>query len=354
VVVAMSGGVDSSVAAALLVEQGYDVIGMMLRLWADPTVEDGAENRCCSLEAVDDARRVAAILNIPFYLINAEPEFKSHVVDFFIQEYVAGRTPNPCLNCNRYVRWQFLLNRALALDAVAMATGHYARVERREANGQFVLLKALDLQKDQSYVLHVLGQHELAHALFPLGAYTKVAVREMARQRGLPVAEKRESQELCFLADNDYRRFLGTYAPAALVPGAILDTEGRMLGQHHGLPLYTIGQRKGLGIALGEPRYVLALDRNRNALIVGPEQALARHELMARNVNWISGAPPPELIRVEAKIRYRATPAPATVTPLPDARARVEFDVPQRAVTPGQAVVFYQGDVCLGGGIIEK
>ncbi len=354
VVVAMSGGVDSSVAAALLVEQGYEVIGMMLRLWADPTVGEGAENRCCSLEAVDDARRVAARLDIPFYLVNAEDEFKSRVVDFFIREYAAGRTPNPCLNCNRHVRWQFLLNRALTLDATHLATGHYARVEWNAASGQYLLRKAIDPQKDQSYVLHVLGQHELAHALFPLGGYTKSEVRQMARERGLPVAEKAESQELCFLADNDYRRFLRTYASDALTPGAILDTGGRVQGQHQGLPLYTIGQRKGLGIAVGEPRYVVQLDGERNALIVGPEQALERRTLTARNVNWMAGAAPPEPIRVEVKIRYRAVPAAAVVTPLPGGRTQVEFDMPQRAVTPGQAAVFYRGDVCLGGGIIQQ
>lgn len=351
VVVAMSGGVDSSVAAALLVEQGYEVIGIMLRLWADDAAGGEVENRCCSLQAVDDARRVAAHLGIPFYLISAEAPFKSIVVDYFLEEYAAGRTPNPCLRCNRHIRFGFLLERALALGADYLATGHYARVRRRD--GQMELLRGADANKDQSYALAMLTQAQLAHALFPVGHLTKEEVRRLARERGLLVAEKRESQELCFLGDGDYRPFLARHAPHALIPGPILDLDGRQVGQHQGLPLYTIGQRKGLGIALGEPRYVVAMDVARNALVVGPAEALQSQTLVARQVNWIAGSPPDSPIRVRAKIRYRAADVWATASPLANGRVRLVFDQPQRAVTPGQAVVMYQGDVCLGGGIIE-
>jgi tRNA-specific 2-thiouridylase len=355
----MSGGVDSSVAAALLVEQEYEVVGMMLRLWSDDLAGETTENRCCSPEAVDDARRVAAHLGIPFYLINAEEEFKSRVVDFFIAEYAAGRTPNPCLQCNRHIRFGFLLERALAFGADYLATGHYARIrlpksaETSEVCQGYQLLKGVDSAKDQSYVLSVLGQHELAHALFPLGELTKPQVRELARQRGLRVAEKAESQELCFLADGNYRSFLARHRPEALVPGPIVDQAGHVLSQHQGLPLYTIGQRKGLGIATGQPLYVLQLDPTRNALVVGGTEGLARRELTGRNVHWIAGEPPAGPLRVGARIRYKAVEAPAEVTPLPGRRARVVFDRPQRAVTPGQAIVFYDGQVCLGSGMIE-
>jgi tRNA-specific 2-thiouridylase len=346
----MSGGVDSSMAAALLVEQGYEVIGIMLRLWADDSAGEPVENRCCSLQAMDDARRVAARLGIPFYLINAEAPFKSIVVDYFTAEYAAGRTPNPCLRCNRLIRFGFLLERALALEADCLATGHYARVRQRD--GCFELLKGVDRRKDQSYALAMLTQSQLAHALFPLGELTKAEVRRLARERGLPVAERPESQELCFLGDGNYRGFLARHAARSLIPGPILDLEGRELGQHRGLPLYTIGQRKGLGIAVGEPRYVVAMDTARNALIVGPPAALLRRSLVAHEMNWIAGRPPQGPIRVTAKIRYRAPDRPATATPLDDDRVQVAFDEPQRAITPGQAVVLYQGDVCLGGGII--
>ncbi len=350
VVVAMSGGVDSSMAAALLLQQGYAVIGIMLRLWADHSAGEPVENRCCSLEAMDNARRVAAHLGIPFYLINAEAPFKSVVVDYFTAEYAAGRTPNPCLRCNRHIRFGFLLERALALGANYLATGHYARVRRRD--GLFELLKGVDPHKDQSYALAMLTQEQLARVLFPLGELTKAEVRRLAHERGLPVADRPESQELCFLSDGSYRGFLARHAPQALVPGPILDADGRELGRHQGLPLYTIGQRKGLGIAVGEPRYVVAMDTTRNALIVGPVEGLLSRGLVAHGVNWIAGHPPAGPVRVTAKIRYRAPDQPATATPLDDDRVQVTFDQPQQAITPGQAVVLYQGDVCLGGGII--
>ncbi|MFN8484478.1 MAG: tRNA 2-thiouridine(34) synthase MnmA [Anaerolineae bacterium] len=348
VVVAMSGGVDSSVVAALLVEQGYDVIGIMMRLWSEP--DPTAENKCCSLEAVDDARHVAHRLGIPFYLLNFETVFKQWVVDFFTQEYAAGRTPNPCLACNGHIRFHFLLQHALSLGAAAMATGHYARVD--QVDGRYRLLKGVDVAKDQSYVLHMLTQRELPHVMFPIGGFTKPEVRRMAEARGLPVASKHDSMELCFLADNNYRRFLQQHAPDALVPGPIVSTNGQTLGEHGGLPLYTLGQRKGLGIAAGEPLYVVGTDAARNAVIVGDASRLYRDRFFVRDVSWTNGAPD-EPTAVEIKVRYKATPAPGVVTPLPDGRVEVALAEPQRAITPGQGAVFYRGDEALGGGIID-
>lgn len=348
VVVAMSGGVDSSMAAALLVEQGYEVIGIMMRLWSEGS---SATNRCCSSEAVEDGRHVCQILGIPFYLLNLEREFKEQVVDYFCAEYALGRTPNPCLACNRHIRFDILLKRALALDAAYLATGHYARIKRQ--NGQCQLLKGVDPSKDQSYVLYMLGQEQLAHLLFPVGGYSKKEVRAMARLRRLPVAEKRESQEICFIPDNDYRRFLEERMPG-IQPGPIIDTRGKVVGQHQGLPFYTIGQRHGLGIAASEPLYVLELDPASNAIIVGPRSYLGRRELTARDVSFVAGQVPSAPLKVMAKIRYRATEAEATVTPLGEGRVKVTFAEPQRAITPGQGVVFYQDEVVLGGGIIEN
>ncbi|MBN1659465.1 MAG: tRNA 2-thiouridine(34) synthase MnmA [Anaerolineae bacterium] len=341
----MSGGVDSSVVTALLVEQGYDVAGVMMRLWAEE------ENRCCAPDAVEDARQVAAQLDIPFDVVDYQALFRSCVVDYFVAEYGRGRTPNPCLACNRQVRFGRLLAQVLASGAGYMATGHYARIDR--AGGRYRLLKGVDRQKDQSYVLYMLGQEELAHLLFPLGGYTKAEVRAMARARGLPVAERDESMELCFVADDDYRRFLREHAPETIEPGPILDTAGREIGRHGGLPFYTIGQRRGLGIAAPDPLYVIGLDTARNALVVGTEGELGRRRLTAGQVSYVSGHPPDGPVCVEAKIRYRATLAPATWEALKGGRARVEFDTPLRDITPGQAVVAYQGDVVLGGGIIE-
>ncbi len=350
VAVAMSGGVDSSTAAALLVERGYDVIGVMMRLWAEEG-QGGSTNRCCSPEAIEDARRVCNGLDIPFYLINYEREFKKEVVGLFIAEYARGRTPNPCLACNRRIKFDLLLRRALAMDAQYLATGHYARV--RQVNGSYQLLKGCDGEKDQSYVLYMLGQKELQHLLLPLGDYTKQRVRAMARQRDLPVAEKAESQDLCFLSDNDYRRFLQAQAPESIQPGPILDTAGHTIGQHKGLPFYTIGQREGLGIAAPEALYVMQIDVARNALVVGAKAELGQRELVATEINYVSGQIPQEPLEITAKIRYRAVEAEALLIPLGDGRSRVTFARPQRDITPGQGVVFYQGEVVVGGGIIS-
>ena len=386
IVVAMSGGVDSSVAAALLKEQGHEVIGIMLRLWSEPGVieDDGvervAQNKCCSLESVDDARRVARMLDIPFYLVNVEQEFKENVVDFFYAEYVAGRTPNPCLTCNRHIRFTLLLNRALALDADYMATGHYVRVDTNPLTGKFRLRRGVDPGKDQSYVLHVLNQQQLAHACFPLGEYTKPQVRAMAAERGMSVASKAESQEICFVAQNDYRGFIDRYAvnqgadpvlvgagvnaPATGAhsiisipkPGPIFDMDGTPLGRHRGLAYYTIGQRKGLGLTSPDPLHVLKIDAEANALIVGPASALEKTSCIVGKMHYVSGETPTEPFTAHARIRYKAPEQEATVTPLEGNRAHLTFTRPQRAITPGQAAVFYggeEGDEVLCGGIIE-
>jgi len=352
VVVALSGGVDSAVAAALLVEQGYEVVGAMLRLWAEPGPGDARANRCCLPEAVDRAQRVAGRLDIPFYLINAQVPFKARVVDYLVAEYAAGRTPNPCVPCNRAIRFGLLLERALALGAGFLATGHYARVCKLE--GRYQLRRGRDSHKDQSYFLHALNQAQLAHVLFPVGELTKEEVRAIARRRGLPVAEQPESQDLCFLADGDYRHFLAHQAPHLFRPGPIRDTCGRELGQHQGLPAYTIGQRKGLGIAAREPWYVLAIEPAENALIVGPAAESGQDECWVEEMHYVGEETPSASFRAEAQIRYRARPVEVTVTPLPHKRAHVRFASPQRDVTPGQFLVLYDGEVVVGGGAICK
>src|SRR5437016_1501810 len=338
IVVAMSGGVDSSVAAALLKEEGHEVIGMMLRLWSEPGLieDDGvvrvAQNKCCSLESVDDARRVARKLDIPFYLVNVEQEFKENVVDYFYQEYVAGRTPNPCLTCNRHIRFTLLLNRALSLDAEYLATGHYVRADTDPLTGKRRLRRGLDREKDQSYVLHVLNQQQLAHACFPLGPYTKPQVRSMAAERGLSVATKAESQEICFVAQNDYRGFIDRYAatleeraPVATgmragvgvlarangvitlpKPGPIYDLSGKTLGRHRGLAYYTIGQRKGLGITSPEPLHVIEIDAESNALIVGPAEALEKTVCTVGKMHYVGGEIRAAAFRALVRIRYKA------------------------------------------------
>ena len=345
----MSGGVDSSVAAALLKEQGYDVIGMMLRLWSEPGKEDS--NRCCTPDSMAQARRVAAKLDIPFYVIDAKDVFRETVVQYFLDGYARGETPNPCLICNRQIRWTFLLEHALALEADHMATGHYVRIQKAE-NGRMNLLRAIDRSKDQSYVLHVLNQEKLRRALFPIGDYPKTEIRAMAERFGLPTASRKDSQDLCFLAGEDYRNFLQRNAAELLKPGEILTREGAAVGTHAGLANYTIGQRKGLGIASPVPLYVLGKDSSTNSLIVGTQEELGSRELVARDVNWQAGETPGEPFRAEVKIRYTAKEAEAWVTPLDGDRVQVRFDAPQRDITAGQAAVFFQGDLLIGGGII--
>lgn len=354
VVVAMSGGVDSSMAAALLVERGYNCIGVMMRLWAEVGVGEGSTNKCCSLESVHDARRVADKLGIPFYLINVERPFKEKVVDFFIDGYSRGVTPNPCLECNRHIRFDYLLNYARRLGADYLATGHYARLRYAE-DGKVHLLKGVDEAKDQSYVLSVLGQDELHDVLFPVGEYPKSEVRRMAAERGLPTASKHDSMDLCFIFDDDYRRFLRTWAAEAMRPGPIVDRRGRVYGQHNGLPGYTIGQRKGLGIAgAAEPLFVLELDYRNNALVVGTAAELGRDRLIAERVNWTLDEAPPAGARVQCKIRYKAKAVECTLFPIGVDRVEVRFDAPLRDIAPGQGAVFYDGELCLGGGVIAR
>jgi tRNA-specific 2-thiouridylase len=351
VAVAMSGGVDSSVAAALLREQGFDVIGMMLRLWSEPGKENS--NRCCTPEAMSLARRAAASLDIPFYVIDAKDAFQDIVVRSFLDGYAAGETPNPCLQCNRKIRWTLLLEHALALGAEGMATGHYARIAR-DADGKVRLFRARDKSKDQSYVLHVLTQSQLTRALFPLGEHTKAEVRALARRFGLPSAARQDSQDLCFLAGGDYRDFVRRRRPEMLVPGEIVDSSGKPLGRHAGLANYTIGQRKGLNVGSAMPLYVIRKETGANRLVVGGMADLGGRLLTAGAVNWISGAPPVDAFAAQVKTRYTAVERAATVMPLADgSSAQVTFDEPQRDITPGQAAVFLQNDLVLGGGLIQ-
>jgi tRNA-specific 2-thiouridylase len=351
VVIAMSGGVDSSVAAALLVQQGFEVIGMMLRLWSENGKE--ASNRCCAPDAMASARRVAALLGIPFFVIDARQAFREQVVQYFIDGHLSGVTPNPCLICNRQIRWGFLLEHALAMQAGHLATGHYARL-RSPQDGRIQLLRAIDRDKDQSYVLYLLDQEQLRHTLFPLGELTKQQVRQLAQELNLPIAHRPESQDLCFLGHEDYRQFLARNAPHTVHPGPILNRSGEVIGEHQGLAFYTIGQRKGMGIAAPQPLYVLDKDPTRNALIVGFKEELGKSELIASPVHWISGSTPTQPFRAQVKIRYKAKEVEATVIPMESAKVKVVFDESLRDITPGQAAVFYQDEVCLGGGIIQE
>lgn len=355
VLVAMSGGVDSSLTAALLVQQGYDVIGATMQIWDKDVPESDTENRgCCSLSAVDDARRVADKIGIPYYVLNFREMFEDTVIDYFVAEYGAGKTPNPCIACNRYVKFEGLLQKALALGAEYVATGHYARIGYDDTLGRHTLSKGIDHTKDQSYALYHLNQNTLKHFLMPLGDYTKVRTRELAAEFGLSVANKPESQEICFVPDDDYKGFLAEKSPDSLRPGNIVDVHGKIVGQHQGLPLYTIGQRKGLGIAAGKPLYVVKLDFANNQVIVGSNEDVFSSELIAEDLNFITIDRLEKPITVSAKIRYGSREGVAVVTPLTEGRVHVRFSEPQRAITPGQSVVFYDKDMVIGGGIIKN
>jgi tRNA-uridine 2-sulfurtransferase len=354
VVVAMSGGVDSSVTAALLREEGYDVIGISMQVW-DYSRFAGAEEcsfgSCCSLDDIHDARRVAEQLDIPFYVVNFEEEFQRLVIEDFIDEYFLGRTPNPCVRCNQWIKFELLLKKAQELGADFLATGHYARVERDETGG-YRLLKGVDQGKDQSYFLFTLTQEQLAHLLLPLGGMSKGEVRRLATRFGLRVAEKKESQEICFIPDDDYVRFIEEARGKGRLSGSIVDRSGAILGEHEGIYRYTVGQRKGLGIAHPHPLYVLKVDADKKEVVVGAKDELLHDCLLARNVNWI--VPPPAApIEATCKIRYRHHPVLCRVLPLADNRAEVIFHSSEKSVTPGQAVVFYDDDTVLGGGWIE-
>jgi len=348
----MSGGVDSSVAAALLAETGHDVIGLSMQLYDQSGGESGYGS-CCSLADLHDAGRVARRLNIPHYIVNFEREFQRTVVKNFVDEYIAGRTPIPCAHCNSDLKFATLLDRAMAYGAEGVATGHYARIDTDPQTGLRVLLRGADAAKDQSYFLFSLTQEQLSRAVFPVGHLSKDAVRDVARRFGLPVAEKPDSQEICFVPDGDYAAFIDKKRGDLDEGGAIVSQSGAVLGRHGGVHRFTVGQRKGLGIAAAEPMYVLQLRPSERTVVVGPRPELERTTLTASEVNWIAGPSPAERLRITAQIRHRHQPAAATVRALDGNRAEVRFDSPVTAITPGQAVVFYDGDVVVGGGWID-
>lgn len=355
VVIGMSGGVDSSVGAYLLKEQGYDVVGITMQIWQDKS-EDAFEREggCCSLSAVEDARRVCDKIDIPFYVVNFREIFEKRVIDYFVDEYFEGRTPNPCIACNRYIKFEALLDKARALEADYVATGHYARVGYDDLYKRYVLKKSATITKDQTYALYNLTQDQLKATLMPLGDYTKEQVREIAHQQHLGVASKPDSQEICFVEDDNYARFLTERRPEAVKPGYFVDTRGNILGKHKGIVHYTVGQRKGLGIALGKPMFVVELIPDRNLVVLGDESEVFSKELIASDMNYIIFELLENPIKVKAKIRYSAQEAACIVEPINDGKVRVIFDEPQRAITPGQSVVFYDGDYVVGGGTIEK
>ncbi|MEP7304258.1 MAG: tRNA 2-thiouridine(34) synthase MnmA [Acidobacteriota bacterium] len=354
IAVAMSGGVDSSVAAAVLVEQGHDVIGLSMQLY-DQTGGERTFGSCCTLDDLHDARRVAAAINIPHYILNLERQFDAQVVSNFVREYAAGRTPLPCAHCNSDLKFATLVDRARGFDADFVATGHYARVTRDETTGRFLLLRGVDAGKDQSYFLFSLTQAQLSRAVFPIGDLPKAQVRDFARRHGLSVADKPDSHEICFVPDNDYATFVKQRTPEAAHHGDVVDERGRVLARHGGIHGFTVGQRKGLGLPTsptGAPMYVLALKPDDHQVVIGPKSSLERTVVTASEVNWMVDEPA-GTIRVTAQIRHRHRAAEAVARPLGPGRVEVTFSEPQLAVTPGQALVLYDGDVVVGGGWID-
>lgn len=356
IMVAMSGGLDSAVTVLLLQKAGYRPIGATLRFWVDPFSAEKATaeaKSCCCSDVVSEAEEVAQALKIPHYVFDLQDAFFKQVVCYFSEEYLRGRTPNPCLVCNRHLKFPFLLQKAGSLGISYLATGHYARICHDSPTGKYRLLKAVDSKKDQSYTLFTLNQEQLSSILFPLGSLYKEGVRELAWKAGLKVAQKSESQEICFLPDNDYRGFLKRERPRSFAPGEIVSVSGERLGRHKGLPFYTIGQRKGLGLTSATPLYVIEMDTKKNLLVVGEEEQTYSKGLVAESINFVSGIQPAKPQKVEVKIRYRAPSIPATLFPPTESGVRLIFGTAQKAVTPGQAAVFYSGEEVLGGGVIN-
>ena len=352
VVVGLSGGVDSSVAAYLLKEQGYDVIGVTMQIWQEEdscTVEENGG--CCGLSAVKDARRVAQKLDIPYYVMNFRKEFQKQVIDYFTREYLEGRTPNPCIACNRYVKWESLLKRSLEIGADYIATGHYARVEQLP-NGRYAIRNSVTAKKDQTYALYNLTQEQLARTLMPVGAYTKDEIRKIAEEAGLLVAHKKDSQEICFVPDNDYARFIKNSTGKTIPKGNFVLADGKVIGEHQGIIHYTIGQRKGLNLSMGHPVFVTKIRPDSNEVVIGENEDLFVNTLICDRVNFMAMEGLDGEVRLKAKIRYNHPGAECVISPAEDGKVRVTFDQPQRAITPGQAVVFYQGEYVAGGGII--
>ena len=350
VLIAMSGGVDSSVAAYLMKKQGCDCVGVTMRLFSNDDIGLSREKSCCSLDDVQDARSVAAKLAIPYYVFNFTGDFKSQVIDRFTSAYACGQTPNPCIDCNRYLKFERLYERAQLMGCDTVVTGHYARIGQE--GGRWVLKKALDASKDQSYVLYSLTQEQLAHTRLPLGEFEKTDTRRIAEEMGFFNARKPDSQDICFVPDGDYAAFIERTTGKTYPEGNFVDEQGNVLGRHRGIIHYTIGQRRGLGIAAETPLYVKRIDPERNEVVLCRDEALYSRALTAKELNWMAFDTPPDSFRASAKIRYRHAEQPCTVKVLPGGRVAVEFDEPQRAATPGQAVVFYDGDTVLGGGVI--